>query len=225
VAHLPGYPGWSAPEVAKNYMKAPFATAIAIAVGLVVLAGYFLRPMLDPLLTVLMQWAIILAGVATLVGIVNLLSVHWKKVRTGKKGAIYSLVAILAFLATILAGILLKPSNPQFKSVVTSIQMPVEASLMAILVVTLAYASLRLLHRRSINLLSASFVISAIVFLLLNLGFITSFLENVPFFKDLVTGINQLPVGGTRGILIGVALGTLATGLRIILGSDRPYGG
>ena len=92
---------------------------------------------------------------------------------------------------------------------------------MALLVVTLAYASLRLLHRRSINLLSASFVISAIVFLLLNLGFITS----VPFLRDLATGINQLPVGGTRGILIGVALGTLATGLRIILGGDRPYGG
>jgi hypothetical protein len=206
-------------------MKAPFATAIAIAVGLVVLAGYFLRPMLDPLLTVLMQWAIILAGVATLVGIVNLLSVHWKKVSTRKTGAIYSAVAILAFLVTLLVGIVLTPSNPQFKAVVTSIQLPVEASLMAILVVTLAYASLRLLNRRSINLLSASFVISAFVFLLLNLGFITSFFENVPLLKDLVTGINQLPVGGTRGILIGVALGTLATGLRIILGGDRPYGG
>jgi hypothetical protein len=206
-------------------MKAPVATAVAIAVGLVVLAGYFLRPVLDPLLTVLLQWAIILAGVATLVGIANLLSVHWKKIQTRKKGAIYSVVAILAFLVTILAGIVLTPANPQFKAVVTSIQMPVEASLMAILVVTLAYASLRLLRRRSINLLSASFVISALVFLLLNLGFITSFFENVPFLKDLVTGINQLPVGGTRGILIGVALGTLATGLRIILGGDRPYGG
>jgi hypothetical protein len=206
-------------------MKAPFATSVAIAVGLIVLAGYFLRPVLDPLLTVLLQWAIILAGVATLVGIVNLLSVHWKKVRTRKKDAIYSVVALLAFLVTLLAGFVLSPSNPQFKAVVTSIQMPVEASLMAILVVTLAYASLRLLGQRSINLLSASFVISAIVFLLLNLGFITSFLENVPFLKDLATGINQLPVGGTRGILIGIALGTLATGLRIILGGDRPYGG
>ena len=206
-------------------MKAPFATAVAIAVGLIVLAGYFLRPVLDPLLTVLLQWAIVLAGVATLVGIVNLLSVHWKKIRTRKKGAIYSVVAILAFLVTILAGIVLSPTDPQFKLVVTSIQVPVEASLMAILVVTLAYASLRLLQLRSINLLSASFVISAIVFLLLNLGFVTSFFENVPIFKDLVIGINQLPVGGTRGILIGVALGTLATGLRIILGGDRPYGG
>ncbi len=206
-------------------MKAIFSTAIAIAVGLLVLVGYFLRPLLDPWLAVLMQWAIVLAGVATLLGIFNLLSVHWKRVRTRKKGSIYSMVTIVAFLLTILAGILLTPSNPQFKSLVTSIQLPVEASLMAILAFTLAYASLRLLHQRPKNLLSISFVISAFVFLLFSLGFITSFLQNVSFLRYLGSEINQIPVGGTRGILIGIGLGTLATGLRIILGSDRPYGG
>ena len=32
-------------------------------------------------------------------------------------------------------------------------------------------------------------------------------------------------LGGARGILIGVALGTLTTGLRVLFGVDRPYGG
>jgi hypothetical protein len=32
-------------------------------------------------------------------------------------------------------------------------------------------------------------------------------------------------VAGARGILIGVALGALATGLRVLFGIDRPYGG
>jgi hypothetical protein len=32
-------------------------------------------------------------------------------------------------------------------------------------------------------------------------------------------------MGGARGILIGVALGTLTTGLRVLFGLDRPYGG
>jgi len=209
-------------------MKAPVATAVAIAIGLVVLVGYFLRPivpMFGPLFTVLLQWAIILAGVATLVGIVNLLSVHWEKFRTRKKGAIYSLVTILAFMVTILVGIVLGPSSSQFKAAVTSIQVPVEGTLMAVLAVTLAYASLRLLRKRSFNLLTASFMVSTLLFLILNLGFVTTFLGNNPFLKDLMIGINQLPVGGMRGILIGIALGTLVTGLRIILGSDRPYGG
>ena len=31
--------------------------------------------------------------------------------------------------------------------------------------------------------------------------------------------------GGARGLLIGIALGTLLTGLRVLFGMDRPYGG
>ena len=31
--------------------------------------------------------------------------------------------------------------------------------------------------------------------------------------------------GGARGLLIGIALGTLLTGLRVLFGVDRPYGG
>jgi hypothetical protein len=34
-----------------------------------------------------------------------------------------------------------------------------------------------------------------------------------------------LALGGARGILIGVALGTLVTGLRVIVGAHRPYQG
>jgi hypothetical protein len=29
---------------------------------------------------------------------------------------------------------------------------------------------------------------------------------------------------GARGLLLGVALGAIATGLRVFLGFDRPYG-
>jgi len=32
-------------------------------------------------------------------------------------------------------------------------------------------------------------------------------------------------VAGARGILLGVSLGVIATGVRILIGSDRPYGG
>jgi hypothetical protein len=31
--------------------------------------------------------------------------------------------------------------------------------------------------------------------------------------------------GGARGILMGVALGAVVTGLRVLLAADRPYGG
>jgi len=58
-------------------------TAIAIAAGLFVLVGYFFQ--VDALVDLqvrLIDWAIIIAGVAVLVGIVNLVVVHIEKFRT-----------------------------------------------------------------------------------------------------------------------------------------------
>jgi hypothetical protein len=49
---------------------------------------------------------------------------------------------------------------------------------------------------------------------------------DIPILYDIRMFISQrLASAGARGILIGVALGTLTTGLRILFGSDRPYGG
>jgi hypothetical protein len=109
-------------------------------------------------------------------------------------------------------------------SVFTAIQLPVEASLMALLAVTLIYASIRLLRRR-LGLVSVIFVVTIVLILfgaapLPLLGYL-------PFLSNDVRPIvaQVLAAGGARGILIGVALGALTTGLRILFGGDRPYKG
>jgi hypothetical protein len=123
----------------------------------------------------------------------------------------------------VVIGIILKPSNAQFTQVVTSVMLPIEASLMALLAVTLAYASIRLLRQRGINLLSITFVISVLVFLVLNLGLLS--LPDHQLMTDLVLALNRIPVAGARGLILGIALGSLTAGLRILIGTDRPYGG
>jgi hypothetical protein len=40
-------------------------------------------------------------------------------------------------------------------------------------------------------------------------------------FKEWILGVPSM--ASARGILLGVALGTVATGLRVLLGIDRPY--
>ena len=207
-------------------LKSVFPTAIAIASGLLILVGYFISgsQVLTDIRTTLLNWAIILAGVAVFVGIFNLLIVHTNKVRRKQKGSVYSAILIVMLVATFLLSVILKPDHKIVMDVFMTVQVPVEASLMALLTVTLTYASIRLLRRR-LNLLSIVFLLTALTILLATAPL--PFLGDVPILSDLVRPFlaQVFAAAGARGILIGVALGTLTTGLRILFGADRPYGG
>lgn len=206
-------------------MNRPFSTALAIAAGVIVLLGY-LVPL--PLLTVirieLLQWAMILAAVAILVGIFNLLNTHLARLRKRQRGAVYSLFLIAALLLSTTAGLLLGPQHPVMRSLFEAVILPVEASLMALLAMTLVYASMRLLRRRA-EVMTFVFLISAVLALLSMAAL--PVLGEIPILNDTLRPFltQVLAASGARGILLGVALGTLATGLRILLGADRPYGG
>ncbi len=200
------------------------SAAIAIGTGLVVLLGYFFEtPLLISLRLVFLQWAVTLAAVALLVGMLNLLRVHVNKVSAGGASALYSLVLVLSLVVTFALASFFGPDHPWPRWVFENIQVPVETSLMALLAVALAYASARLLHRRT-NFFSILFVVTALL-ILLGTGSVLG--GQLPFISDVIRPwLAQVPAAaGARGILLGVALGTIATGLRILMGADRPYGG
>ena len=199
-----------------------FTAVIAIAAGILVLGGYFF-PALAGVQTLLLNWAIILAGAAALVGIFNLVSVHADKIRRQEKGSTYSAFLLMALIVTFLFAMILHPDHSTMKIVLSGIIFPVEASLLGLLTISLLYAAIRLLRRRA-DLMSIVFLVTA---LLLILGSATLPFGNMPvlgtFMHPWITQV--LALGGARGILIGVALGTLTTGLRVLFGADRPYGG
>lgn len=206
-------------------LKGLFSTAIAIATGLIVLVGYFVElPLLVNLRITILNWAIILAALALFIGVFNLLAVHADKVRSKKKGGFYSLILILSMLVTLVLGLWLRPDHPLMALIFNAIQLPVETSLMAMLVVTLTYASIRLLRRRN-NLISVIFLVTALLILLGSAPL--PFIGSLPIVSDMIRPFiaQVLAAAGARGILIGVALGALTTGLRVLFGAERPYGG
>jgi hypothetical protein len=199
-----------------------FTAVMAIAAGVLILGGYFF-PALADVQILLLNWAIILAGTATLVGIFNLVSVHSDKIRRQEKGSTYSAFLLIALVVTFLFAMILRPDNSSMKIVLSGIIIPVEASLMGLLTISLLYAAVRLLRRRA-DLMSIIFLATAA---LLILGSATLPFGNMPVIGTLIRPwVTQvLALGGARGILIGVALGSLTTGLRVLFGADRPYGG
>jgi hypothetical protein len=199
------------------------AAGVAIAFGLLVLFGYFIPlSMLLEIRVALVQWAVIMAAFAVLVGVFNLFGVHWHKIRTRQKGMALSMLLIFSLFATAVLGVAGGTNNLVLSFALDSIIVPAEAALMALLAVTLIYASARLLRRRA-DVMSFIFLGIAVVILLVS--------APLPFGKipgaDIVEWfITQFfAIAGARGILIGVALGALTTGLRVLFGIDRPYGG
>ena len=165
----------------------------------------------------------ILAGVAILIGMWNLFSVHLKKIHEWKPGSVNSFILLFFMLLTITVS--LAPAlQPVQSELLNGIMVPAEISLLAVLAVTLLYASLRLLQVRR-DLASILFMSTALLVLLGSAAW--PFIGQLPvistWIKPFISDV--LAVGGARGILIGVALGTLTTGLRIFVGVDRPYGG
>ena len=204
-------------------LKIPFSTAIAIAIGLVVLLGYFLPiDTLVGLRVALLDWAIIIAAFALFVGVVNLVYVHWRKTAAAQTNSVYSMVLLISLGLTIVIVGWFGPAHEFSQWIFNYVQIPIETSLMALLAVILAYASARLLRRR-LNTVSVIFVVTVLIILVAATPILGINIPGLSEFRDWVV---QVPsVAGTRGILLGVALGIIATGLRILMGSDRPYRG
>jgi len=199
-----------------------FTAVFAIASGVIVLLGYFFPiAQLDQLRLQLIDWAIIIAGMAVLIGIYNLVAVQMEKIRARQKGSLYGVLLVLSLVITFGLGLLLGPDHPLMRLAVDAVVVPVEASLMAILAVTLIYASIRLFRRR-VDVITVLFLLTAVLFLLAVMP--TPF-GPIPGDWMITQFGGMLSRGGSRGLLLGIALGTLLTGLRVLFGIDRPYGG
>jgi hypothetical protein len=206
-------------------MKFPLSAIVAVLCGLIVLAAFFipLAP-LQQASNLLINWAVLLAASAVIVGIISLLRSHWQKMQLKRNPDRFSILVFLVFIATVTAGFILGgPANPAFQTLITNLQFPIEATLMGILTFTLILACLRLFKGRS-DLMTFVFAGSAVLFLILYSG-VLSANPDLPYVKEILGLVHRLPISGTRGILIGLALGSLLTGLRVLFGIDRPYSG
>ncbi len=212
----------------KINLKSPVSTAVAIGVGIIVLAGYFIPSFIN-IRFILLRAGLVLSAVALLVGIINLITVHIKKLGADSENSGYSLILVIALLATLIIGIIDmvqtylvgKPNFQMTSWIFTNIQLPIETSLLAVTAVSLTYAAASILRKR-MDLFSIVFFF---VVLLVLLGSFSIPPATLPFLHVIRDWILRVPaLGGARGLLLGIALGTITTGIRVLMGTDRPYG-
>jgi hypothetical protein len=205
-------------------LKRVLPTAIAIAVGIFVLVSILTPyPILDAFGIYFIDVAILLAAFAFFLGVLNLLRVHARKLRERPSDRLYSFVLLVVMLVVLVfglppvEGVPSGPSQPVVQWLFENVQLPVQASLSALLVFLLITAAYRLLSLR--NAESAVMLIVALLVLLGQAA--VGIFPPLSAVKDWIIAVPAL--AGVRGILLGVALGAVLTGIRLLLGIERPY--
>ena len=181
----------------------------------------------------------IIAVFAFILGGGNLLRVHLIKVQKKKIDWQYSIVTIVGFAFMLTIGFLKIGGPPGlrgdflaegswFRFVFEAVFNPLQAtmfSLLAFFVASAAYRAFRAKTKEATILLIAAFII---LVGRTPIGHYFTFWmpEQLEFLEipNLANWIMSWPnTAGQRAIMIGIALGVIATSLRIILGIERPY--
>ena len=164
----------------------------------------------------------ILGAVALGVGVLNLARVHIQKLRRKSSGSPYSILLLASMGLTFLIVIVFGQTSPASLWVFNYVLVPVEASLVAILVILLIYALVKMFYRGvTIHILVFSLTVVFILAVTAMLAWV-----DLPLIGELRDWIREVwSLGAARALLIGVALGAVAAGLRILVGADRPYEG
>jgi len=197
--------------------KRTIPTAVAMLTGVLVLLGTLVpvRPLSD-IRFVLIRWAMLLGAFALLLASINLLRVHLGRLKDGKH-KISSLLVILSIFSSLALVLWQGPEGEWSQYFLHSILIPGESALLALTGVALLLAGMRAMQtRRSAGTLV--FIGLTILFLFAAIPYIYP-----PLLQSILQLFNTLAMSGARGLAIGVALGITLTGLRIILGTDRPH--
>lgn len=179
----------------------------------------------------LTDWVQIIAAFAIWLGALNLMKVSGDTVYRKAKNWPYSVVIIVCFFATVVVGFFFSgmtrfqdPGTP-FDWLYQNVYNPLSSTMFAMLaffVASASYRAFRARNREATLLLVAGFLVM--------LGrvpvgdSVTAFLPEGYRLSNLADWIMNVPnKAGQRAIMIGIALGTVSTSLRLILGIEKSH--
>ena len=170
------------------------------------------------------QWAILAAACAYVLGVANLTRINGKKIIRKDPEWFYAGTLLFGMFATLTIGIVefvkFGDSGEWSKWIFSNIFRPLQMTMFSLLAFFIASAAFRAFRARSLE--ATLLLVSGVILLL----------GRVPF-GDLLPLVSASDVqqwlmlypssGALRAVGIGAGLGLVATGLRIIVGIDRPY--
>lgn len=210
-------------------MKRLVPLIVSFIVGILMVGEFFIPHYKYHLLTAEIQgWGALIASAAFLLGLVNLLQANAPVIVSRGPDWGYKLLMVLSLLVTLVAGFLGGTNRLEyvpFKMINDHIFTPLNATMFALLAFYIASAAFRAFRARNFE---ATLLLTAAVIVMLGRVPLGALLSDAVFGDDylghFMNWIMDVPNNAARrAILIGSALGAMATGLRIILGIERSH--
>jgi hypothetical protein len=213
-------------------MRREIPLIITAVVGIVFVVQYFIpHTPFNRFQELFSDWFFIIAACAIWLGALNLLKLSIISIQKKRRDWQYAVIIVVSWFTMAIAGILggrdFQTPGTGFTWLYDNIYTPLSATMFAILAFFVASASYRAFRARNIQatlLLVAGFLVMMGRVLFDDLLFGSIGEEGIKPLSEISDFIMNYPnLAGQRAIMIGIALGTVSTALRIILGIERSY--
>jgi hypothetical protein len=163
----------------------------------------------------LTKWGIIIAAFALGLAAANLVKHEYANIRKKGEMWIFSVWVLLTFSIMTIIGLVYGKTSYWFSWLFNNTVTPVSSIIMGMWIMYMAASSYRAYRMRTLE--SAALGITVIVIMLRN--------TTIPFlmpFGPIGDWLMYIPtMAGSRGVLVGIAIGTLVVGIRRLIGVER----
>jgi len=208
-------------------MKREIPLLISMAAGIFVLIGFFVpHPAIRNIYDDIQGWVIIVVAFTYVLGMANLFRINVDQIQRGAKDWPYKLALVLSMVATMIVGFFFSRGShylddgTAFSWIYLTFYSSMSATMFSLLAFFIASAAFRAFRVRSVEALLLA--IAALILIIGRVPIGNMISPHVPQVADWLMEIPQN--AAKRGILMGAALGVIATGFRVILGIERTYG-
>ncbi|HHX27932.1 MAG: hypothetical protein ACOX5Q_10585 [Bacillota bacterium] len=201
-------------------MKQQFPVLFGAITGLLVLfASYFKAPVLQSVSNELLQWRVIVAAFALLLGIANISRIHVNRVSRKDQNTPYSLMLLIVMYGALILGLGYGAQSPQYKFIWDNVYSSLNATWYSTTAFYMMSSAWRGFRVRSVQ--AGVLMVAAIVVMLSKVGIGELVWSQIPAIGNWIVEIPN--TAGMRGILVGSCLGAVGVSLRIMLGLERGH--
>jgi len=202
-------------------MQQRIPLVICLIMGILMIVQFFIPNQIsENTFDLVVKWVRIITAFALVLGVRSITFRSIDKIKRKRKDWVFSIFTLLGLVITAVAGLGwgVKAGSP-LRTIYNNIIVPLGATMFSILAYYMASAAYRAFRARTRE--ATLLLIAAFIVMLGKVPIGNAISVKLPDFADWLLTVPNM--AAKRGIMFGVALGMIATSLKIILGIERGW--